>query len=101
MPSRTYYVYILASVNSRAIYVGMTNDIKRRIFEHKTHHYPDSHSAHYKIHKLMYYETFPCPYEAIAREKQLKNWKRQWKIELFEQTNPGWEDLAINWYDGL
>ena len=94
----TYYVYILAS-RSRAIYVGMTNDLTRRVFEHRSHAVP-GHTAHYRLTRLVYFETTDSPYAAIAREKQIKGWRRDEKVALVEQGNPTWEDLAANWFEG-
>ena len=89
---RQYYVYILASSKSGTLYIGVTSDLIRRVHEHKQG-FVSSFTKRYKVHKLVYFETTPDIYSAIAREKQLKKWKRQWKIELIEKYNPSWEDL--------
>jgi len=89
-----YYVYILAS-RSRTLYVGMTSDLPRRLYEHRTRHSSSAFSAQYNVRRLVYYEVAANPYAAIAREKQLKGLSREKKVELIESMNPGWEDLAI------
>jgi putative endonuclease len=89
-----YYVYILAS-RSRTLYIGMTNDLTRRLYEHRTRHSLGAFSARYDVHRLVYYEVAASPYAAIAREKDLKVWSRERKLQLIESMNPGWGDLAI------
>jgi putative endonuclease len=97
MPQREYhfYVYILAS-RSRSLYVGFTNDIRLRIRQHRDKRL-GSHTAKYNIGRLVYYEHFTYVLNAIAREKELKDWNRAKKIALIEQNNPTWEDLAAGW----
>jgi putative endonuclease len=90
---RQYYVYILASRKHGTLYVGITNDIVRRVHEHKLQLVP-GFCTRYGVDKLVYFEIFDDPASAIAREKQLKKWRRDWKIELIESKNPGWIDLA-------
>jgi putative endonuclease len=87
------YVYILASTNGGALYVGVTNNLVRRALEHRTPT-QGKHTTHYRVGKLVYWGVIAGPLAAIAREKQLKKWHRSWKIELIEQYNPGWVDLA-------
>lgn len=87
-----YYVYIMTN-NSKTLYIGVTNDLNRRVFEHKNS-LIDGFTKKYNIKKLVYYETFNNIDEAIRREKQLKNWHRQWKINLIESINKEWKDLA-------
>lgn len=87
-----YYVYILASVK-RALYVGMTNDLRRRMYEHKTGA-GTSFGTRYRIDRLVYFECGSDVRGVIEREKQLKGWRRQRKIDLIESQNPEWEDLA-------
>ena len=89
----TMYVYILANATNTAIYVGVTKDLVRRMYEHRHNLDPNSHSAKYDIHKLVYYECTNEPYAAIAREKQIKSWNRARKNKLVESMNPRWEDL--------
>ena len=92
-----YYVYILANATNVAIYVGVTNDLLRRVYEHRTDADPKSHSARYRIHKLVYYETCSDVRSAIEREKQIKSWSRRRKNALIESMNRTWADL----YDSL
>jgi putative endonuclease len=88
----SYYVYILASRKDGAIYVGITNDIVRRIFEHRTKVVP-GFTSRYNITRLVWFEIYDDPISAISREKELKKWKRTWKTQLIEAQNPQWEDL--------
>jgi putative endonuclease len=90
---RYYYVYILTNKKDGTLYIGVTNDLSNRNFQHKIKLNKNSFTAKYNIHKLVYYEIFTDVYDAIAREKQLKNWHRQWKINLIEKDNPCWRDL--------
>ena len=91
---RQFYVYILASRKHGTLYIGITNDLVRRVHEHKLKLVHGS-SAKYGIDKLVYFETFDDPTSAIMREKQLKQWHRGWKIDLIESKNPGWVDLSL------
>jgi putative endonuclease len=88
-----FFVYILASQKNGTLYIGVTNNVLNRNFQHKTKENPNSFTAKYNIDKLVYYETFTDPRVAIAREKQLKRWRREWKIILIEKDNPNWNDL--------
>ena len=90
--ARHFYVYILASRKHGTIYVGVTNDLIRRVYEHKQKLVP-GFTTDYGVDKLVYYEIFDDPKNAIAREKRLKRWKRDWKISLIETSNPNWQDL--------
>ncbi len=94
---KSYWVYILASRN-RVLYIGVTNDLRRRVYEHKGHEVP-GFSARYRIDKLVYFEQTDDVGAAIAREKQLKRWRREKKVTLIEACNPEWEDLAAAWAD--
>ena len=87
-----YYVYILSNKNYGTLYIGVTNDLVRRIHEHKNKLFK-GFTSKYNISNLVYYEETEDIYSALSREKQLKNWKRQWKIQLIEQFNPTWKDL--------
>jgi len=89
---RCYYVYILAS-KSRVLYVGVTNDLASRVDQHRKAVF--GFTARYRVNRLVYFETADKPYDAIAREKQLKLLNRAKKIALIEKTNPRWTDLAI------
>jgi putative endonuclease len=86
-----YYVYILASRRDGAIYVGITNDLIRRVYEHQIKAVP-GFTAKYNITRLVWFETYDDPVSAITREKELKKWKRAWKIQLIEKDNPKWDD---------
>lgn len=88
---KNYYVYILASKKNGTLYIGVTNDLLRRVYEHKKKIFK-GFSAKYDIDKLIYFEETDDISAAINREKQLKRWKRDWKIELFIESNPEWED---------
>jgi putative endonuclease len=96
-PKRKYqfFVYILGS-RSRNLYVGLTNNLRRRVSEHREHT-PGSHTAEYNIDRLLYFERFQYVRSAIAREKEIKDWNRALKVELIEKVNPTWEDLAAEW----
>ena len=89
-----YYVYILTNHNNRVMYIGMTNDLSRRISEHKSESI-EGFTKRYHVHKLVYYEQCSDVNAAIAREKQLKGWKREKKNALVETVNPLWKDLSI------
>ena len=88
-----YYVYILSNTTNVAIYVGITRDLIRRVYEHKNHADPTSFTARHHIHKLVYYESTTDVTAAIEREKQIKGWNRKRKNKLVENMNPQWEDL--------
>ncbi|MCA1244921.1 GIY-YIG nuclease family protein [Stappia stellulata] len=89
-----YFVYILASRTRGTLYVGVTNDIARRVYEHKEGVGAEFTKSH-GIDRLVYYETFDGVSDAIAREKQLKRWRRAWKIKAIEDLNPDWNDLYV------
>ncbi len=88
----SYYVYILTNRRNSVLYIGITNDVVRRIFEHKQK-LVRGFTQKYALEKLVYYEVFTCPDEAIAREKQLKGWRREKKEFLISRLNPDWDDL--------
>jgi putative endonuclease len=90
----SYFVYIMANRKNGALYIGVTNDLFRRNFEHKNRAY-SGFTSKYEIDKLVYYETYPTILEAIAREKQIKRWKREWKIDRIKEMNPDWKDLSL------
>lgn len=85
-------VYILANQPNGTLYIGVTSDLPQRIWQHRNHA-ADGFTSKYRIHRLVWYETHGTMESAITREKQLKNWKRLWKINLIEKTNPYWRDL--------
>ena len=90
-----YFVYILANKKKGTLYVGVTNDLKRRAFEHKNH-LVEGFTKRYNVVTLVHYEEFQFVEDAIRREKRIKKWERQWKIELIEKTNPEWMDLYFD-----
>ena len=94
-PGRQYYVYILTN-RVRTLYVGVTNDLVRRVYEHKL---VPGFTKKYNVTWLAYYESTPDIRTAIAREKQIKSWRRSKKVELIEALNPNWKDLSLGWYD--
>jgi len=87
-----YYVYILASKKNGTLYIGITNNLLRRIFEHKNN-LIEGFTKKYSVHRLVYYEETDDVFYAIGREKQMKKWYREWKIRLIEEVNPEWNDL--------
>ena len=106
---KTYYVYILASKRNGTLYVVVTNDLVRRVYEHKND-FIKGFTQRYVVHMLVHYEQYENADSAIQREKQLKSWHRKWKIRLIEETNPEWQDLyeeitgmdsSLRWNDEL
>jgi putative endonuclease len=91
--SQTFYVYILASRYRGTLYVGVSNDISRRVGEHKSG-IVKAFTQRYKVHRLVYFEAYDSILEARARERALKRWRREWKFELIEKLNPDWHDLS-------
>lgn len=100
MPHATgsYWVYLLASQYNGTLYLGVTNDLKRRLWQHK-HGATGGFTQQHVINRLVYFEEFRSAAKAIAREKQLKGWSRQRKIDLLEKDNPTWQDLGAAWFD--
>lgn len=91
----SYYVYIIASKRNGTLYIGVTNNLTKRIFEHKNN-LLEGFTQKYQIHRLVYYEETNSISSAIFREKQLKKWNRAWKLKLIEDNNPEWNDLYFN-----
>ena len=91
--SKTYYVYILASKRNGTLYIGVTNDLARRVWEHCEGLVP-GFTKTYEVKTLVYFETFDDITRAIRREKRLKKYKREWKMDLIQQSNVEWRDLA-------
>jgi putative endonuclease len=89
---KSSYTYIMSNMKNGTLYIGVTSDLIKRVYEHK-YKVVEGFSKKYNLNKLMYYEVFDTIELAITREKQLKNWHRQWKIDLIEQNNPNWDDL--------
>ena len=89
---KTYFIYILASKKNGTLYIGLTNNLIRRVSEHKNN-VTDGFTNKYGVHRLVYFESTNDVDAAITREKQMKKWRRQWKINLIEQENPNWDDL--------
>lgn len=89
---KSYFVYILTNKLNTVFYIGVTNDLVKRIYEHK-HELVKGFSTKYKLHQLVYFEQFENVENALNREKQLKNWHRDWKINLIKQINPEFKDL--------
>jgi len=87
-----YFVYILASRRRGTLYIGMTNDLIRRVYEHRTNAVP-GFTKRYGVHRLVYFEEYSDIENALNREKQLKRWNRKWKVALVEGWNPDWVDL--------
>ncbi len=92
-----YTVYILGSI-SGTLYIGITSDLRTRVRQHRNHSF-GGFTAKYEVNRLLYYESFREVSSAIAREKQLKRWRREKKIGLIEKENPQWKDLSRGWFD--
>jgi len=92
---RQYYVYILASDRNGTLYTGITSNLIRRVYQHKQD-IADGFTKKYQVHILVYYEIHKDINQAIIREKQIKRWKRKWKLDLIEKDNPDWNDLFID-----
>ncbi|MEZ2414811.1 GIY-YIG nuclease family protein [Muriicola sp. E247] len=91
-----YYLYILSNKYNGTLYIGVTNNLERRMFEHKNK-LIEGFTKKYSLDRLVYFETFQYVNDAIQREKNMKKWKRQWKINAIEKENPNWEDLSSDW----
>jgi putative endonuclease len=97
MSQAPYFTYIVAS-RSHTLYIGVTGDLRKRIFEHKWKEH-DGFTEHYNCDRLVWFETYQDIHKAITREKQIKHWRREKKIAIIEQLNSAWVDLAKDWYD--
>jgi putative endonuclease len=93
-----YYIYILASQKNGTLYIGVTNDLERRVLEHKQK-INEGFTSKCDVTRLVYFESFQYINDAILREKRLKKWNRQWKINLIEEDNKEWNDLSEDWYN--
>jgi putative endonuclease len=89
---KTYFIYIMASKKNGTLYIGVTNDLIRRVWQHKNNVH-EGFTQKYSVHRLVYFESTTDIKGAITREKQMKKWNRQWKINLIEENNPNWDDL--------
>jgi putative endonuclease len=95
---RRYYVYIMQSASRRVLHIGMTNNLRRRVFQHKNHEC-EGFTDDYNATRLVYWESYQDVYKAISREKQLKRWRREKKLWLIARQNPQWRDLAAGWFE--
>jgi putative endonuclease len=86
-----YYVYLLASQRNGTLYLGVTRDLVRRVYQHRTKATP-GFSSRYGVQRLVWFETYDDPTNAISREKDIKKWRRAWKLRLIEESNPTWRD---------
>ncbi len=93
---RYYCVYIIGSLTG-TLYIGVSGNLHKRVFQHKFHHY-EGFTARYEVVRLLYWESYDDVHRALGREKQLKGWARAKKIALLERRNPQWKDLASEWY---
>ena len=93
---KQYYIYLLTNWNNKVMYVGVTNDLARRVYEHKNK-LVDGFTRKYNVHKLVYFEETTDVSAAIAREKQVKKWRREKKDVLVVTMNPEWKDLSLEW----
>jgi len=93
-----YYVYLLTNKNDKVMYVGVTNNLERRVYEHKTKLVP-GFTEKYNVNKLVYFEETPDVHAAIAREKEIKKWRREKKNNLVVTVNPKWKDLSTGWFE--
>jgi putative endonuclease len=94
MMNKKYYVYMMTNRTNNVIYTGVTNDLVRRVYEHKNN-LVEGFTKQYQVHKLVYFEQFDRAYDAISREKQLKGGSRRKKLDLIEATNRNWQDLEL------
>ena len=94
---KRYYVYLLTNWNNKVMYVGMTGNLKKRIYEHKNK-LVEGFTKKYNVNKLVYFEETRDVHAAIAREKEIKKWRREKKNKLVESVNKSWEDLAEEWF---
>jgi putative endonuclease len=95
--TKNYFVYILTNERNGTLYIGVTNNLEKRLYEHKNK-LVKGFTEKYSLDKLVYYEHTTDIVSAITREKQIKKWNRKWKLELIEKDNPLWKDLSMGWY---
>ncbi|MBN9569153.1 MAG: GIY-YIG nuclease family protein [Alphaproteobacteria bacterium] len=96
--SKSYYVYILANKRNGTLYIGVTNDLERRVWEHKQG-LAEGFTKKYGVKMLVYFEDFGSIHDAIHRETQMKKYRREWKLNLIQQKNAVWRDLSEGWYE--
>ena len=94
---KLWYIYIMSNKPNETLYIGVTDNIEERVKEHKMRLFSTSFTSRYNCNKLMYFEEIEDAITASLREKQMKKWKRAWKIKLIEEMNPNWADLSTNW----
>ncbi len=95
--NHSYFVYVMQSSSRRALYIGITGNLERRVWEHK-HGYFKGFSSAYRVHRLVYFESYDDVAKATGREKQLKGWNRAKKEALITRVNPDWKDLSEEWF---
>lgn len=95
---KDFYVYIMTNYQETTFYIGVTSDLMRRVQEHKNKE-KEGFSSKYNLNKLVYFETTNSSMNALNREKQLKSWRREWKLDLIKETNPNFDDLSLQWLD--
>jgi putative endonuclease len=91
--SEKHYLYIITNKNEGVLYIGITNNLKRRIYQHKNKVHKSTFSARYNLDRLVYFEIFDSKDEALLREARMKKWNREWKMNLIKSFNPEWKDL--------
>lgn len=101
MKEHNYFVYIMSNKHNTVFYTGYTDDLERRVWQHKTAEDWSSFTARYNICKLVYFEEHEYVLNAIQRENSIKRWQRAWKINLIKANNPEFEDLAVSWYEEM
>ena len=97
--NKTAYVYFMTNWKNDVLYVGVTSNLEKRVWEHKQKVYPECFTAKYNCNKLVYFKVTSEMKVAITKEKQIKNWRREWKNNLINKQNPEWEDLSLCWYE--
>jgi len=97
--NKTAFVYFMTNWNNDVLYVGVTSNLEKRVWEHKQKVYSECFTAKYNCSKLVYFEDTSEMKVAIVKEKQIKNWPREWKDNLINKQNPEWVDLSLGWYE--
>lgn len=96
MSGKQYFVYMMASFR-QVLYIGVTNNLQRRVYQHKQKTDAESFTARYNVNRLVFFEAYGEIQDALAREKQLKSWRREKKVALLTEHNPNWRDLSLDW----